>query len=73
MLIITPKWITLFGALMIAANASFVGIYGELEFWFAMLKISLIIMVNIMAIVIVSGGAPNGEAIGFKYWHGKLL
>lgn len=63
----------MFGVVMVAINFLFIGVYGEIEFWFATLKIFLIIMVNIMAIVIVSGGAPNGQAIGFRYWQGQLL
>ncbi|KAH8434640.1 uncharacterized protein LDX57_012282 [Aspergillus melleus] len=62
-------WITVFGLLMALCNCLFIGFYGELEFGFAILKIILIFMVNIMAIVIISGGAPQGEVIGFKYWH----
>jgi amino acid transporter len=64
---------TVFGILMAICNSLSIGIYGELEFGFSLLKIALIFMVNIMAIVIVTGGAPQGEAIGFKYWHGMLF
>ncbi|KAJ6082894.1 hypothetical protein N7467_007029 [Penicillium canescens] len=62
-------WITVFGILMAICNSLSIGVYGELEFSFSLLKIALIFMVNIMAIVIVEGGAPQGEVIGFKYWH----
>ena len=52
-------WITIFGLLVLASNVFLVRIYGELEFGFAMLKILLIIGLNLMAIVLVSGGGPS--------------
>ncbi|KAF5003711.1 hypothetical protein FDECE_9761 [Fusarium decemcellulare] len=60
-------WITLFGALMALSNCLLVRVLGEIEFGFALLKISLIIIVNIMAIVIIAGGA-DGDVRGFRYW-----
>ena len=56
---------------MAISNSLFIRVLGELEFGFALLKISLIIIVNVMSLVIVCGGAPNHEVIGFKYWKGK--
>ena len=41
-------WITIFGLLMLCTALVFVRVYGELEFFFSMLKIMLIIGVNIM-------------------------
>ena len=41
-------WITIFGGLCVISNLLFVGVYGELEFGFSMLKIILILMVNLM-------------------------
>ncbi|KAH8660850.1 amino acid transporter [Tricladium varicosporioides] len=61
-------WITVFGGLMLLTAVLFVRVYGELEFGFSILKICLVIGINIMALVITCGGAPNGEAIGFTYW-----
>lgn len=62
-------WITVFGLLMIVTALLFVRVYGELEFFFSMLKIMLIVGINIMALVITCGGGPNHTAIGFSYWH----
>ena len=61
-------WITIFGLLMIITALLFVRVYGELEFFFSMLKILLIIAINIMALVITCGGGPDQKAIGFSYW-----
>ncbi|KAJ8068958.1 hypothetical protein OCU04_002639 [Sclerotinia nivalis] len=62
-------WITVFGALMVITSVTFIRVYGELEFTFSMLKIMLIIGINVMALVITCGGAPNHETIGFRYWR----
>jgi amino acid transporter len=34
-----------------------------------MLKIFLICFINVLALVITTGGGPNGETIGFQYWN----
>ncbi|KAF2157036.1 hypothetical protein K461DRAFT_283808 [Myriangium duriaei CBS 260.36] len=62
-------WITVFGVLMLITGISFVRIYGELEFFFSLLKILLIVGINLMALVITCGGGQNHEPIGFRYWH----
>jgi amino acid transporter len=41
-------WITLLGGLLMVSNLLLIGVYGELEFAFAMMKIALIVGVNIM-------------------------
>jgi amino acid transporter len=61
-------WITIFGILMLVTALLFVRVYGELEFGFSILKIMLVIGINVMALVITCGGAPNHTAIGFSYW-----
>jgi amino acid transporter len=58
---------------MALTNCLFVRVFGELEFGFALLKIALIFIVNIMAIVIIAGGGPEGETLGFRYWKGESL
>ncbi|CAH0024488.1 unnamed protein product [Clonostachys rhizophaga] len=62
-------WITIFGALMALSNFLFVRVLGELEFGFALMKIALIVIVNVLAIVVVAGGGPKGDVIGFRYWQ----
>ncbi|CAI7627896.1 unnamed protein product [Penicillium glandicola] len=61
-------WITVLGLLMLSTAFVFVRVYGELEFGFSILKIMLVIGINIMALVITCGGAPNKSSIGFAYW-----
>ncbi|KAL1744916.1 amino acid permease/ SLC12A domain-containing protein [Schizophyllum fasciatum] len=62
-------WITLFGVLLLVSNLFLVRVYGELEFFFAMLKIMLIIGLIIMGLVIDLGGVAGQERIGFRYWN----
>lgn len=61
-------WITVFSILILVTALVLIRIFGEIEFVFAMLKISLIIGLNIMALVITCGGGPSGQSIGFRYW-----
>lgn len=43
--------------------------YAEAEFWFALIKILTIIGLIIAGLVITSGGGPDGQSIGFRYWR----
>ena len=61
-------WITIFLIVIIALNCFPVKYYGETEFWFASLKVFGIIGLLIMALVLIFGGAPNHERLGFHYW-----
>lgn len=61
-------WITIFLAVVIGINLGGARVYGEAEFWFALLKIITIIGLIIMGIIITSGGGP-GPSIGFRYWR----
>ncbi|KAI8328799.1 amino acid permease/ SLC12A domain-containing protein [Choanephora cucurbitarum] len=62
-----PAWSTIFMALILAINLVGVKLYGELEYWFAMLKILIVIVFIIIALCVTSGGL-GGQVIGFKYW-----
>jgi amino acid transporter len=62
-------WITLFLIATFFVGIAFIGIYGEVEFVFAMLKIALVIGVIIMGLIIDLGGLPQQPRIGFRYWN----
>jgi amino acid transporter len=62
-------WITLILVVCLALNIIAVEVFGEAEFWFASIKLITIIGLVIMGIVIMAGGAPEGGAVGFKYWN----
>lgn len=53
---------------IIALNCFPVKYYGETDFWFASLKVFGIIGHLIMAVVLIFGGGPTHELLGFHYW-----
>lgn len=52
-----------------AINFSSNTAYGEMEFWFASIKVITVIGLILVGIIISAGGGPNHQAIGFKYWN----
>jgi amino acid transporter len=61
-------FICIFIAITFAVGIAFVGVYGEVEFFFACLKILLVVFLIIFGLVIDLGGIPGQERIGFRYW-----
>jgi amino acid transporter len=61
-------WITLIIILIVCLNIFAVSIYGEAEFIFASIKIITIIGLLICAFVIMLGGGPTHDRLGFRYW-----
>ncbi|GBF31874.1 histidine transport protein [Desulfocucumis palustris] len=51
----TVYWALFFGALITVINLAYVGTFGELEFWLALIKIVAIIMFIVMAVLIFFG------------------
>ncbi|KAJ1325137.1 hypothetical protein MN608_09848 [Microdochium nivale] len=62
-------WIILAIVLSFAVGISFIRVYGEVEFWFAIIKILLIIFLIILGLVINLGGIPGVPRLGFYYWQ----
>ncbi|KAL8354950.1 hypothetical protein RB601_000643 [Gaeumannomyces tritici] len=62
-------WITIILLVTLGLNIFAVGVFGEAEFWFASIKFITIMGLILVSLVIILGGAPNGERIGFLYWH----
>ncbi|RCI06460.1 hypothetical protein CU098_003796 [Rhizopus stolonifer] len=62
-----PAWSTIFMLLVLAINLVGVKLYGELEYWFALLKILIVIVFIIIALCVTTGGLGD-QVIGFKYW-----
>ncbi|KAG5722987.1 Dicarboxylic amino acid permease [Termitomyces sp. T112] len=54
--------------LIIAINIFGVRWFGEAEFVFSLIKISLILGLILAGLVIDLGGGPNKERIGFRFW-----
>lgn len=73
-----PRWIWALAALIIMAAVNFLAVkaYGELEFWFALIKIVTIIFMIIVGIGIIVFGIGNGgiaTGISNLWKHGGLL
>ncbi|ODV61368.1 uncharacterized protein ASCRUDRAFT_69873 [Ascoidea rubescens DSM 1968] len=49
-------------------NTFAVRYYGESEFWFAIGKVILILLLICFTFVTMCGGNPAGDAYGFRYW-----
>ncbi|KAG9691779.1 amino acid permease-like protein, partial [Aureobasidium melanogenum] len=61
-------WIVIFILLTFVVGIAFVGIYGEIEFAMAMLKIALVVGLVILGLCIDLGGVPGTSRIGFRFW-----
>ncbi|GAA5821567.1 hypothetical protein JCM11251_000911 [Rhodosporidiobolus azoricus] len=67
---ISPALVISIGlALIIFINLMPVRFFGEAEVISALIKIICFLVLVITAIIITAGGAPDGETIGFRYWH----
>jgi AAT family amino acid transporter len=63
-----PQWIPALAAVAIvaAANLAAVKLYGEMEFWFALIKITTIIVMIVVGLAVIFFGFGNhGQAVGF--------
>ncbi|KAG5417974.1 hypothetical protein I9W82_004302 [Candida metapsilosis] len=61
-------WISIFGVVIIATNCYNVKWYGEIEFFFGILKILLCAGLILTGLIIDLGGVAGQERIGFRYW-----
>lgn len=67
-----PKWLpALLGVVLVAVtNFSTVRLYGETEFWFALIKVVTIIVMIVVGIGLIFFGIGNdGQAIGIAHLH----
>jgi len=63
----TAVWITIFIIVILGLNALPVSVYGETEFWFASLKVFMMIGLLLLLFILVWGGGPNRQRLGFYY------
>ena len=61
-------WITILLLVIIGLNCFPVKVYGEAEFWFASLKVFMIIGLLILSFILFCGGGPSHQPVGFHYW-----
>lgn len=62
-------FITIFWVPITAVNFLPVDIFGEFEFWFALIKVVALVGFWIFAIIMNAGGVGPQGYIGFKYWN----
>jgi len=63
-----PQWITVLAALVVlyGANMLAVHVFGEMEFWFALIKVSMIVMLIVGGLAVILFGVGNlGATAGF--------
>src|SRR5436190_21848015 len=61
-------WITIMTAVIILLNTFPVRFYGESEFWFAGLKVVMLIGLLFLAFILFWGGRPRRQRLEFHYW-----
>lgn len=61
-------WVAVTLVVVFALNCMAVRYFGEAEFWASILKIVLILGFLLFAFVVVLGGNPHHDRIGFRYW-----
>lgn len=61
-------WITIYIVLVVAINAVGVKYFGEVEFWLCMVKIMVILGLILTLFVIMLGGGPTHDRLGFRYY-----
>lgn len=67
---ITPAVVITVGlVLILAINLMSVRFYGESEVIAGAIKVLCFVGLVFVAIIITSGGGPNHQTIGFRYWH----
>ena len=72
-----PLWLPVlaFSLLVLAVNAAAVGLFGEFEYWFSMIKVTAISVFVLLGLVLVFFGLPERPATGVSNLtaHGGLL
>ena len=63
-------WIAICLVVAVAINLGGTKLYGECEFWFAIIKVLTIVGLIILGIILdAKPNAPDGNRIGFRYWN----
>lgn len=61
-------WITIFLIVIVAINTFGVKYFGEFEFWLSSFKVLVMFGIIILMFIIMLGGGPNHDRLGFRYW-----
>ncbi|KAH7077379.1 amino acid permease/ SLC12A domain-containing protein [Paraphoma chrysanthemicola] len=61
-------WITIMIIVIVGLNCFPVKFYGETEFWFAGVKVVMILGLLFLSFILFWGGGPSHDRLGFRYW-----
>ncbi|CAM9023112.1 unnamed protein product [Wickerhamomyces anomalus] len=61
-------WITIFIIVILLINIFGVKVFGEFEFWLSCVKVLIILGLMFLLFIIMLGGGPNHDRLGFRYW-----
>ncbi|TKA64199.1 hypothetical protein B0A49_08771 [Cryomyces minteri] len=61
-------WITIMIIVIVGLNTLPVAFYGETEFWFASIKVFMMLGLLILSFILFWGGGPSRDRLGFRYW-----
>jgi L-asparagine transporter-like permease len=59
-------WVVAIASMLVAINTAQVGVFGELEYWFALIKITAIVAFILVGLALVAG-VGGGPAVGFTH------
>jgi amino acid transporter len=62
-------FITVLLVIIVGLNFCPVGIYAEIEFWFAGVKVVMILGLLLLSFILMLGGGPTHDRLGFRYWN----
>lgn len=62
-------WIAVLLVIITTINILGVRFFGEIEFWFSVVKVCTCLGLIILLLVIALGGSPRGDRLGFRYWQ----
>ena len=65
-----PQWLFALGALGIVATMNMIGVkwFAEMEFWFALIKVSTVIIFIAVGVMMIVGILKGGEHAGWQNW-----
>ncbi|KAK5961777.1 dicarboxylic amino acid permease PWA37_001150 [Arxiozyma heterogenica] len=61
-------WITIVLAVIVLINTFGVKFFGEFEFWLSSFKVLVMLGLILLLFIIMLGGGPNHDRLGFRYW-----
>ena len=65
-------YVTVMLIFILAIQLAGVRYFGEIEFWFALIKITTMLGLFVLCLVVDLGGAPDHDRRGFRYWKNGL-